>query len=544
MKLVIMMAALATGIVIAPASRAQTSASALTHEAAARSGRARPGDAPLALTLDRATMMGLERNESLAIAREALASARAGLTAARGAYDPVLELNGEWRKASQPANSSFSGAPPGRLAPEVEAAGGGVALRQLLPTGGSLSVSASGARATTDALAVLLSPAYDTQVGVELRQPLLRDLATDSYRLSVEVAGAGRDGARALVKNAFAETVAAVERSYWGLVAARLGLEVRDEAVRLAETQLDETETRREMGTVPQTELAQPRAELERRRGELLAAREVSDRAENALKLLILAGDDDPLWTRALDPVEDTAAPVVGPGELSRALERALDERPEIKVAEAVLSRRRAEEAFARDGVWPSLDAVVSYDRFGLTGTRNPAGTVANLPASLQGGFQDAVSSLGRGDLDATRVALVLGLPLPNRTARGLAAAAHHVSREAEAELIRVRKTVRAEVLDAAAALETAGQRIAAARSAREAAEIQLAAERDRYATGLSTNFLVLTRQNDLSRAKLDEISARTDYRTARTEMARATGSLLDDRGISIDAQDRQGGLR
>jgi len=44
----------------------------------------------------------------------------------------------------------------------------------------------------------------------------------------------------------------------------------------------------------------------------------------------------------------------------------------------------------------------------------------------------------------------------------------------------------------------------------------------------------VLTRQNDLSRARLAEIEARTDYLTARTELGRATGSLLADRGIEL----------
>jgi len=42
----------------------------------------------------------------------------------------------------------------------------------------------------------------------------------------------------------------------------------------------------------------------------------------------------------------------------------------------------------------------------------------------------------------------------------------------------------------------------------------------------------VLTRQNDLSSARLDEISARTEYLIARTELARATGSLSEDRGV------------
>jgi outer membrane protein TolC len=47
----------------------------------------------------------------------------------------------------------------------------------------------------------------------------------------------------------------------------------------------------------------------------------------------------------------------------------------------------------------------------------------------------------------------------------------------------------------------------------------------------------VLTRQNDLSQARLTEISAQTDYRTARTEMARVTGSLLEERRIDVDTR-------
>jgi len=182
---------------------------------------------------------------------------------------------------------------------------------------------------------------------------------------------------------------------------------------------------------------------------------------------------------------------------------------------------------------------VVSYDRFGLAGSANPGGSVGTLPSNLDGRFDKSFESLGRGDFNAVRAGLVLGLPILNRAARGNAAVARHVERQAEASVDKTRKTIQAEVLDAAAALETAGQRIEAAKTGREAAEVQLSAERDRYETGLSTNFLVLTRQNDLSRARLDEISALTDYRMARTEMARATGSLIEDRGIDVGGKAR-----
>jgi outer membrane protein TolC len=313
---------------------------------------------------------------------------------------------------------------------------------------------------------------------------------------------------------------------------------VREEAVRLAEEQLSETRLRIEGGALPENEIAQPRAELERRNGELFESREAVSRAENTLKLLILGDTDLGRWAEGIVPADDVRTGVVSV-ELTASLERALASRPELAAAEADLERRRVESRFARDSVRPVLDLVVSYDRFGLAGSRNPAGaTIPGLPTEvpedLEGGLGRSYATLGEGDFDDVRAGVVFQIPIGNRAARAAESAAASAERQAQAELSRLRKLVLAEVLDAAAALDTAGQRIAVSRAAREAAEVQLSSERERYEVGLSTNFLVLTRQNDLSSARLDEIEALIDYRNAATEMARATGSLLEQRGIDV----------
>ncbi len=482
--------------------------------------------------------MALEKNEGLIVQREAWLSADALVGGARGPYDPRLDLQLGWRKSALATNSPFAGAPAGQLAPTDKAGELGLSLQQLLPTGGEATLRAGAARQTTDGAFALLSPAYSTQVGLEIRQPLLRGRAVDASRLGLSVSAAERGRASAALAVVTRDTVASVERAFWGLVAAARAVEVRDEAVRLAEEQRSQTEIRIKGGESPETEIAQPRAELERRRGELLASREAATRAENALKLLILADRDEALWLDHLLPAGETAGDVV-PVDRSSAMQRALASRPELEEASRVVERRRAEAAFARDVVKPTLDAVVSYDRFGLAGRSNPAagsvpGFPAEVPSRLAGGWGRSFGVLGGGDFEDARVALVLGVPIGNHAARAAAVVAGSAERQSEADLAAVRKTIRAEVLDAAAAVETAGQRIEAARAAREAAEVQLGAERERFAVGLTTNFLVLTRQNDLARARLDEISALTDYRMARTELARVTGSLLEERGIAV----------
>lgn len=493
---------------------------------------------PLPLELGEAIARALERNESILVERAGRDAAVAALDGAAGAYDPRLELAAGYRRSVAPVNSAFSGAPEGAAAPTDERLDGGASLRRLLPSGGSLALTTDTSRAETDGAFGLLSPAYGARLGVELRQPLLRDRAVDATRLTLRVAAAEGTRAAAALRREVRDTVAAVEDAYWRLVALNRVVEVGEETVRLAAEQLEQTGHRIANGAAPEAEIAQPRAELERRRGELLAARERVARSESALKLLILGDDEADLWSRPFAPA-DEARIELEDVDVAAAMERALAARAELDGAESVLEGRRAEVAFADDRVRPSLDVVVSYDRYGLTGSANPAasaipGLEGEIPAALDGAWGDSFSALADGDFDDVRVGLELALPLGRRTARADAAIARAAERQAAAEVTRMRKIIRAEVLDAAAAVETTRGRIEATRAARQAAEVQLSSERDRYEAGLSTNFLVLTRQNDLAGARLSEIEALTDYRTARAELARATGSLLAERGIEF----------
>src|SRR5262249_60296115 len=131
-------------------------------------------------------------------------------------------------------------------------------------------------------------------------------------------------------------------------------------------------------------------------------------------------------------------------------------------------------------------------------------------------------------------VGLSVDMPIGNRTARGQLGAAEAAQRQVMTALAQARDRIAVEVRNAATALETAAGRIQAARAGLAAAETQLRAEQDRFSVGASTNFFVLTRQNDLALAAVAETAALTDYRKALTELGRATGTLLRDRGIDI----------
>jgi outer membrane protein TolC len=65
--------------------------------------------------------------------------------------------------------------------------------------------------------------------------------------------------------------------------------------------------------------------------------------------------------------------------------------------------------------------------------------------------------------------------------------------------------------------------------------EQSLAIEQEKYAVGLSTNFLVIQYQSYLAQARSTEVGARSAYVKARTALERATGRTLEDNGVSLD---------
>jgi HAE1 family hydrophobic/amphiphilic exporter-1 len=492
------------------------------------------------MTLAEARALALEMNVDLRVERENVAVAVSGEGRAKGAYDPTLRADARWRDRTDPVNSILSGAPTGDLAPNTSGYAANLGISQLLPTGGFVALTTSASRDETTNVFSILSPSWSTSIGLELRQPLLRNLSIDPARQSLRVARVDLNRSVASVARVTAETVAAVERAYWSLLAARRDAEARASAVTLADRQKTDVEARVEAGTLSEADLASPVAELERRRGDLFASREAASRAENALKSLLLADPADPLWSSRLVPADEPEGPAPTAPDVDAALLSATATRPEVAEAAARLERLAVEDEAARDRTRPQLDLVAAYSRRGLAGAQNPGLNppfpvdADAIPDAIDGGLGRSWGTVREGRFPDASVGLALTVPLGNRAARADAAVARSSRTQAELGLLRTRQAVEVEVRNAAVALETAAQRLAAARAGKAAAETQLGAEEERFDAGLSTSFFVLTRQNDLTQALLAETAALADLRKARVEWGRAAGTLLSDRQIEI----------
>ncbi|HEY8548996.1 MAG TPA: TolC family protein [Vicinamibacterales bacterium] len=488
------------------------------------------------LTLRDAIAMALERNRDLAVEREVAVQADAGVERARSAYDPVFRLDGRYRDQSLPVVSVLSGAPEGELAPTTRGVSASARYTRLLPAGGTITFGTSISRETSNSLLTLISPAWFTSAGVEFRQPLLQNRRIDPARRAIRVARLTRERSDASMRRLVADTTAAVEQAYWRLVAATREVDIRRSTVELAERQRDDVQARVEAGVTPEADLAQPVAEIERRKGELLAAIEARSRAEHALKALILDSAESPLWAVTLNPVDPpNMAPL--PVDLQAALADARNLRPELDDLDRRLDLQEVEIEAARDRLKPQLDLVGSYTARGLAGGRHEdiiaiPGFPSGFPDDFDGALGTSLDLLARQRFPDATAGVTLSIPLGHRAARADIAAAESGRRQVVSLRERLLLQIALEVRNAVVAVQTAAQRIDAARASREAAAIQLQAEVDRFAAGATTSFFVLTRQNELAAAEVAEATALAAYRQALTELSRARGTLLRDRQV------------
>lgn len=482
------------------------------------------------LSLADAIAMALAKNGDVVVERESLHIADATVLRAEAAYEPSLRSELRLRERTDPINSILSGAPRGELAPTQRTFQTSASVVQLLPTGGTVSVFSGITRDDTNSILALLTPSWTTLLGAEVRQPLLQNRRIDPARRAIRIARVDRTRALSSLRRVATETTAAVERAYWTAVAAQRDVETRRSALEVAEKQREDTRIRIQAGTQSEADLAQTNAEVERRRGELVVAQENVTRAENVLAYLTGASGFRLLGLQAETPRRPKP-------EASDAIATALRNRADLDELTTRLDRADVELDSALDRVRPQLDLVANYTGRGLAGTRNedaiePFGPVI-VADEMSGGLGRSLRSLE--EFPDVSLGVAISIPIGNTAAKQDVAIARAIRRQSEATLEHAKARIAMEVRNALASLASAEQRIVAARAAREAAEVQLQAERDRFEAGVSNTFFILTRQNDLTAARVAETIALADYRKAETEYARATGTLLDARGISIE---------
>src|SRR5207253_2861707 len=102
-------------------------------------------------------------------------------------------------------------------------------------------------------------------------------------------------------------------------------------------------------------------------------------------------------------------------------------------------------------------------------------------------------------------------------------------------KLKQTRQNIMVQVENAIVEARTDWERIPATRAAREYAASALKAGQMQLQAGTSTALEILTLQQNLTAARSDEIRALVDYNKAVTVLLEREGTLLDERGLTLN---------
>lgn len=515
------------------------------------------------LSLQDAILKALENNNEIQVQRVGVQMSEFALRAAQGAYDPLVAIGAPPPAAALAATGFAGGASAQGLGFESRAVPAASRLQagrdanaqrsrtltynfgvsQMLPTGGSWQLTFSNQRTTTNSIFATLNPQFFTTLAVDFTQPLWRNFRWNPAQQQIRIAKKALDLSDSQFRQRVIEIIAQVQKAYYDLVFAIRQVEILQEAVELARRQHEENQQRVEAGTLPPIELHQSLAEIERRNQELIVSITQVTLAENALKGLILSRLDDPLWRANIVPTEDIEYVPPTLDEES-ALRLALLNRPELRQLQLQKEQTDVNIRYFVNQTRPAINLLVRYASFGLAGTQAPpppefpflAGGVA---AQFLGGAGQAVTNALRQRFRDVAIGVSVSFPLRNRTAEAYLGQARAQARALEYQEQQLRQRIAIEVRNALQNVEAARQSIEAARAARIAREKQLEGEQERFAAGMSTNFLVLQYQNQLSQARGAELQALIAYHKAIAELQRVLGTTLDVYNIRLSTESR-----
>lgn len=509
--------------------------------------------ATLRLSLDRALRLALEHNLDIAIINYDRRIARQNIVTQSGAFDPRIEVGIPGATAvigqvgqTAPAVGGFGFS--GSETPASSALAGAavnvgqgyntqVQVFQKLDFGFSYQVGYNVNRATTNSAFTSLNPVWGNTLGFAFAQPLLKGRGKESSGAQLLLARANssvsNENFRAQVNIILFDVV----QAYWELVFAERNLVVVEQSLQLARDQLERTQAQVEVGMIAPVEETQAKVAIAQRRNDLIVARNSLENSTDNLRALLKAEALPGGWATELDATEapEIAIEQVDIGE---AIQTALANRPEIATARAQIAARQVEVNSANNALLPALDIVGGLSFNGIGGTKLVFDPGSGFPPevidAIPGGYGDAVGELFGLDFPTWRVGFNFSVPIGNNAAKGTYAQATLNEDKARTELERSEQQTILEVRLAVRAVSDAGELVTSTRATRELAAQQLAIEQDRFDVGMSTNFEVLTFQDDLARVQVQELRSIIDYRRARAALARVTGAIAMRYGVQI----------
>jgi outer membrane protein TolC len=488
-----------------------TGSPALAATAAGPAGATEPPSAPAPqgqpLTLAQAIHLALVNNRSLEKAGLDRESQRFDLRVAEDEFFPNLDLSSGVRYNPVTANGT-----------EVTTRSGAVsaAVTQRIPTGASFGL-------VWDNFATESSgpvpKTYDSAFFLQLDQPLLRGAGLRTNLANLRIARLSEQTNLLEYKRIVMGAITNVVFGYRTLLQAQRQVEVSRAGVERAREQLRINRALVASGIIPPVEIVQTEADIANQEFNLLTAQAIRDSARFALVKLL-----DVDRSTIYHPVDEITVPEFAL-DFDTARRLAYEKRPDYQqVLQGKQAAELSEYAARNNRLW-SLNLNSRY---------RINGTDYSFPNALDRSF----SRLN----EDWAVGLTLQVPIGDLTREQNHLRARIRDQKASLDVTEVTENIEIEVRESLRTVDLAWRRAKVAAVARELTERKLEIEKGKLQVGRTTNFAIVTFQNDLITSRLNEIGAQIAYLNSLTNLELTLGMTLDVWGVRIEDYSRAAG--
>ncbi len=491
------------------------------------------------ISLADAALQALKHNLDISISRQTKESRQADITVEQAKFDPTLSVNGQFNRAVSPLNRPVLGFSQGPLNDIriFDQRNHSVTLDATtnLPTGGNVDLNYSPARTNVSGAqacfgqppttpgcsgtssSFLFNPAWTGGLALTLTQPLLRNAGFDVTKTFIRVAQNNAIVEEHVFRDRVLTVLALVEQTYWEVVFANENLKVAEAALKAAQELLATNRAKAKAGIMSIVDVLQAEAAVASRVEQVLVADKAIRDQEDQLRRLLNPAEEDLRQDLRLTPLDQPVV-TLEPISLQEAIDKAIEQRPEIAQAMKNMETSDLNTKFAKNQILPTLS---------FQGTMGMAGLGKDYGDSVNRNFNGDYYNYGAG--------LVLSYPLGNRSAWSAYNKRQLEEKNAEASLMNVRQQIIVGVREAVRRVQTDFKRIETTRSARIMAEKQLQAEQERLKVGLSTTRFVLDFQRDLATAQGNELRATVDYNKSLSNLSRHKATTLDRYNLQLN---------
>jgi outer membrane protein len=382
-------------------------------------------------------------------------------------------------------------------------------VRMPLRTGGTVTFNIADNRVETDAELTRFNPYYSSDISLSISQPLLQGAGKWVNTYSIRIANYERRITDARTKLEVIQVIAALDRVYWRLYAARRELEVRKKQYELGKAQLERAQRFVNAGERAQVEVVRAEAGVAQQLEAIIVAENNLRDRERELKRVINKSGLDMQTATALitttlpDPVRYEL-------EQERLVAEAVENRMEMLELELQIAEDASTVDYMRSQGLPLVTLEYTYNVKGLGETR-----------------EDSFDLLFNNEFADHGLGLHAVIPLGNEAAKSRLRQAVYQRRQRLASRDSRKALIELEVLNAVDQLEANWQRILASRQNSILAGHVFEAEKRQFEFEMRTSTDVLDAQIKFADAQSAEVRALAEYQIALVDLAYATGTLL-----------------